>query len=366
MHCPDQIVSLLKDLIAIPSVNPETGAGGQSGEREVCHYLAECLRHEGQDFWMEEVLPGRPNLYASLDFGASQTVLLSAHTDTVAAVGWDMDPFTPREEDGCIYGRGACDTKASLAVFAHVLLQARRAGRADCNLLFAAVCDEEAGFAGSRAAGKVLKADLAVAGEPTRLDVLCRHKGVARYRIQARGVSCHSSHPERGVNAVYALAQGIGRLQELSEQWQSVTDPQLGPRTLAVTTVSGGQAANIVPDLAEADVDVRLLPGDTEESVRNALAAAVSPSVTVPEAFMSSPALDSDCGAPLVARLIRCSGRPPAVAAYATDAAEYAALGIPGVVFGPGDIAVAHSPQEHVSLADLASVSTILHEFLGI
>ncbi len=357
---------VLTDLVAIRSVGQEPVPEGQEGgEAKVCRYLAGLLESVGVQWRMEEVLPGRPNLYAHLGLGRPQTVILSAHTDTVPPPEPDAGPVCAEEREGIVWGRGSCDTKASLAAFALVFLEAAARRTADFDLILAAVCDEELGFSGSRAAAAALKADFAIAGEPTSLTVVHRHKGVMRFLLEARGRSCHSSTPGRGENAIYAMSRAALAVERLAEEWEKTIDPDLGPRTIAVTTVSGGQAPNVVPDLCRADVDVRCLPGDRLDDLLARVRSSVGGSAAVLSPYMEGPALATDAGHPLVRRLAEASGRGTACAPYATDAPQYASRGIPAVVFGPGDVTLAHTPGEHVALAEVEECIGILRRFLG-
>lgn len=358
---------LLKDLIAIDSVNPSMRpAGGTSGELAVCEFLKAVFEQHGLSPEIVEVLPGRPNLYATLEAGRDQTVILSAHTDTVPAEDWDTDPFDPREDDGVLFGRGSCDTKASLAVFAATMLHAAASGSCAYNLAFAAVCDEEAGFAGSKAAARRLMADFAIAGEPTRLQALNRHKGVMRFVVTASGQSCHSSTPDLGENAIYALADAVLALKRLAREWADVRDPVLGARTMAVTTIAGGQAANVVPDSARAQVDVRSLPGDEADDLIGALRSCCPENVDVNAPYMAGPPLYTPEDSPLVQRFLTASGRPLTSAPYATDAAEYAAAGIPAIVYGPGDAALAHTTREQIRISEVEEAARVLDRFLSL
>ena len=361
-----EISGLLKQLIAIPSVSPSIAPlEAPTGEADICNFLQHELEHFGIPCELIEALPGRPNLYARLDFGQPQTVILTAHTDTVTAVGWDGDPYDPREIDGEIWGRGSCDTKASLAVLTWVTLEAHKRNQCKYNLVFAALCDEEAGFGGSKAAAKHLKAEFVIAGEPTSLRVLNRHKGVARFVMSSRGRSCHSSTPEMGRNAIYPLAQAALRLEAKCAEWAQEPHPIVGPRTLAVTTISGGLAPNVIPDWCQAMVEVRLIPGDSSIGLRDELAEYVGGEVEIAPPHMDGPALDTDAAHPLVKELIECTGKPHTWAAYCTDAAMFAAEGIPSVVFGPGNSALAHTRQERVPITDLNKSVEILLRFLG-
>lgn len=367
MSMKQEIRGLLKDLVSIASVNPsQMPQQNPAGERLVCERLADFFEGCGAAIEMTDVLPGRPNLYARVDLGRPHTIILSAHTDTVPAEDWPLDPQEPREEAGNIYGRGSCDTKASLAAYAAAARHAAVTGESNYNIIFAAVCDEEAGFSGSRQAARDLRAHFCINGEPTQLHVLNAHKGVVRFVVSSKGRSCHSSTPDQGVNAIYPVARAAVALEEAAQGWAQVVDDVLGPRTLAVTTISGGQAPNVIPDMCLADVDVRLLPGDSLEDLLDELRGRLGDDVELAAPYMSGPPLRTPADHPLVQALVESSGRGLQQAAYATDAPQYALAGIPSVVFGPGDISLAHTTEEHVALDDVVECTSILSSFLTV
>ena len=355
----------LREMVAIPSVNPNLKPeASPGGEASVCQYLSGVLRDNGFEPQMSTVSPDRPNLYCHWDEGKPETIILTAHTDTVPADDWEEDPFRPELRPDSVWGRGSCDTKASLTVFLAAFIQAARSGNCPYNLIFAAVCDEEAGFTGSLAAARTLSADLAIVGEPTCQRVIFKHKGAMRFRLIAAGRSCHSSTPQLGENAIYALSQAVLNIRELATRWEQTHDPHLGARTLSVTTISGGQAVNVIPDRAIADVDIRLIPGDNPQKISVELQQALVPGVTLDGPYLMANPLSTDPSHPLASRLAAISGQPFAVAAYATDAASYSEAGIPAVVFGPGDIRLAHTHHEHIQTKDLYEALGILMQCL--
>lgn len=357
---------LLMDLVAIPSVNPSIDDSCPGGEQAVCERLRDLLERAGVGCETVEVLPGRPNLYASLDRGKSQTILLTAHTDVVPALDFAGDPFVPNFRDGCVYGRGSCDTKASLAAMALAVVTSASSGSSLCNynVQFAAVCDEESGFSGSKAAADLVPADLALVGEPTGLQVLNQHKGVARSIVRSSGVSAHSSVPERGDNAIYRMAQAALAIAELNQEWSTSAQHALGPRTVALTTVRGGQAVNIIPDSCSAEIDVRLLPDDDTVSVSDQIRRVLPPEVSLGEPYLDAPGLYTDPALPLVRSLHALTGLPLAGAPFATDAAFFSRAGTPAVVIGPGDAKLAHTSGEHIPLSEVEAFLRMLLQFL--
>ena len=353
----DPLVRLLADLVAIPSVNPmgrgKTGPG--YSEHEVAAYVDAYLRRHGVGTRVNDVLPGRPNVTGFIDSGAEKTLLLEAHCDTVQAESMTIPPFSPELRDGRLYGRGSCDTKGSLAAFLYgVCSHLDAGGRLRCNVIVIAAADEEYQFTGARhAVAHGLKADFGIVGEPTRLRIVRAHKGVTRWRIATRGVAAHSAYPERGVNAIYAMGHVLDRLERYGNALRgSAIHPLLGPASLRTGVIEGGEAVNIVPDRCTVEVDRRTLPGETTEEVLGAVRSALEgvsgwefdpphlavAGMEVPE---ESPVVRLLSGA--IAGV--CGEASVEAAQYATDAGIYNGAGIPSVVFGPGDIAQAHTAE---------------------
>jgi acetylornithine deacetylase len=306
-----------------------------------------------------------------IDVGARQTLLLEAHLDTVHADSMEIPPFAAEIRNGRLYGRGACDTKGSLAAFLHVVCEmARHRSGAGYNLLFAAVADEEYGFTGARKLAEGLRADFGIVGEPTRLRIVRAHKGVLRWRIATGGIPAHSAYPERGKNAIYEMARLVDRLGEYAGRLQRGTPhPLLGPPTLSVGVIEGGEAVNVVPARCRIEIDRRMLPGETEESALKGVTEALS---GVGEWEMEPPYLsvggmevpEDDAGLRRLAWAIASVTGSVVVetAPYATDAGIYGECGVRTVVFGPGDIADAHTSKESIDLAEVVQAANILRK----
>jgi acetylornithine deacetylase len=365
---------LLCDLIALPSVNPAFLPPGdtQAGEARLCAFLAATLGRAGINSEQAQVAPGRPNLLARLTpvGRVLHRVVLAPHLDTV---GGAPEQFSPRESGGRIYGRGACDTQGSIAVMATALAQLARQGKRPphTEIVLAALSDEEFGQLGSRAlARRHLAANLAIVGEPTRLQVVTAHKGSLWLRLKTRGKAAHGATPQFGRNAVHTMARVVDALETAYAQYlRPRQHPLLGPATVSVGTIHGGVQANMVPDECQITVDRRTLPGESEAGVRREIHALLRSrrlSVTITTAKAAPcPPLESDARRPLIRLLMRCAGqRRPVGAHFFCDAALLARGGLPSVVFGPGDIAQAHTAGEWVSLRSLTGAVAILTRFL--
>jgi acetylornithine deacetylase/succinyl-diaminopimelate desuccinylase-like protein len=376
---------LLAELIALPSVNPAFAPAGEVsmsstrhgdwhyGEQKIADFLASVAAEASLDVEFQNVLPGRANFIARLQpkNKVRQTILLAPHLDTVGA---DGEQFVPVRKNGRLHGRGACDTKGSVAAMLSALceLAASKSRPQETAIVFVGLIDEENIQAGSRAfAASGFKADLAIVGEPTRLQVVTAHKGSLWLRLETHGRAAHGATPQLGKNAVHEMARIVELLETDYAAWlRKRKHKLLGTGTVNVGKISGGKQPNIVPDHCEILVDRRTLPGETEAGVRREisallkrkkLSAQISSDKSVP-----CLALETNSKLPLVQQFFRSVGQPgPIGVQYFCDAAVLAAAGIPGVVFGPGDIAQAHTADEWISLAELERGKDLLVRFLN-
>src|SRR6266581_858823 len=274
-----QVKKLLRELIALPSVNPACAPANDSraGEHHVADFLAAVAGSSGLEVEFQEVFPNRANLLARMSPSGRprHRILLAPHTDTVG--GESPVLFQPREKDGRLHGRGACDTKGSVAAMLAALMELARSPRRPqrTEIVFAGLVDEENGQGGSRAlVAKGFKADLAIVGEPTRLRTVTAHKGDLWLQLETRGKAAHGARPELGRNAVHAMARIVDCLETtyaslLRQRKHSL----LGNPTVSVGTIAGGSQPNIVPDRCRVSIDRRTLPGETEAAVRREIKA---------------------------------------------------------------------------------------------
>ena len=338
-------------------------------------YLAALAAQCGLDVDLQEVRPGRRNVWITLRARqkATRRIVLAPHLDTVG--GTEITPalFTPRIVGDRLHGRGACDTKGCVAAMVSCLFQMAREGiRPErTEIVLIGLIDEEHGQLGSRAvAASKLKADLAIVGEPTRLKVITAHKGDYWLRLVTRGRSAHGSKPHLGDNAITRMAKVVQLVETeyaclLSERSHLL----LGHPTINTGTISGGTQPNVVPDRCEISVDRRMIPGETEASVRAELKRLFSQhklKVELKE-FKTAPApsMATDPKLPAVQQLLQLARqKEPLGADFFCDAAILAAGGIPSVVFGPGDIAQAHTADEWISIKMLERGQKMLRRFL--
>ena len=367
---------LLRELIALPSVNPAFIPAGdpRAGEKNVADFLASVAASGGLDVDFQEVLPGRSNLIARLlpTGKVRQRIVLAPHMDTVGVVSDEQ--FDPQLKNGRLYGRGACDTKGSVAVFLSALLNLAAAKKrpASTEIVLLALVDEENGQAGSRFVAKSgFKADLAIVGEPTRLQIVTAHKGDLWLQLETRGKAAHGSRPELGRNAIHVMAKIVDLLEtDYARELRKRRHPLLRHATINVGTISGGRQPNIVPDRCAIRIDRRTIPGENDASVKREILQFIRRHgfpATLIDTKQEEPAppMETSIRLPLVQELLRGAGqKKPVGVDFFTDAGVLAATGIPSVVFGPGDIAQAHTSDEWVAVSQLERGTKLLGRFL--
>ena len=351
---PHNPVSLLQDLIRIPSVNPEGDPGvSDPGEARIAVALEKLRRELGAEVSLREVLPGRPNVVARFPSNreGKPRLLLAPHLDTVSVVGMTIDPFSGEVREGKVWGRGASDTKGPMASMLTALARMREEiPTLSHEVWFAGLAGEESGQHGAKALASEESFDFVIAGEPTDLKTVHAHKGSLWVTLTAHGKAVHASAPDRGENAIYKMTSAIERIREYVIPELSKTEhPLLGNSTLSVGTIRGGSKTNIVPDHCEATLDIRIIPGADPLQIIN-LIENVAQGVKVEH--QGSAPLFTDPTHPLVAKL-SALGASPVGAPWFCDAAVFAAKEIPAVALGPGSIAQAHTADEFISVADL-------------
>lgn len=314
---PVDPVLLARRLIDIDST---TGREG-----EVAAVLARYLRERGYSVLEQPLDRGRTNVIAAR---GEPRLVFSTHFDCVP-------PFFPsREEDGLLYGRGACDAKGILAAQVAAAERLRAAGETGIGLLF--VAGEERGSDGALAANKIgSRSEFLINGEPTDNRLGAATRGVFRIRLVAEGRAAHSGYPELGDSAIEKLLDALIALRHAP--WPA--DPELGKTHYTIGLLSGGVAPNVVPPRAEAEIIFRSV-GEHDE-LRRVLRGVVGDRVLIDEVLEVPPV-----------RLRTEEGFETAVFAYTTDIPFLNRWGTP-LLLGPGSIHVAHTDHEHVRIDDL-------------
>lgn len=395
---PRSVVELLSDLIAQPSVNPRLAPAGapEAGEHRITEWLSRFAAEQGWRWGLQPVEPGRANFFALVPGGRGDTQLWEVHQDTVSVQGMTVHPFEAAVRDGRVYGRGACDVKGPMAAMLAALVRVSsqpREGRP--NILFACSINEECGFSGARAIADLwrsasqaaplvahslttaeelsieeitaLRPTVALVAEPTELNVVVAHRGVARWQCTVHGRAAHSSRPEEGANAVYAMARVVQLIEEFHRETLASRpgDAMCGHSTACVTTFHGGAGPNTIPDLATIDVDRRLCPDETPEEAFRELTTWLDARTELGECrlehqppWMQSRGLHFAANrewAEQLAGVVRSTGIESRLMGvpYGTNAASIAAAGIPSAVLGPGSIAQAHTADEWIAIEQL-------------
>lgn len=356
-------IELLVDLVRIPSVNPAFGGGG--GEREIVAFVFDVLQQMGAEPRLQHVDGERANVLGFLPGNVDATLVFEAHLDTVPM---PLEPCPVRVESDRVWGRGACDTKASAAA---MLVAMQRLAADDAprpNIMFAGVVDEEFVMRGAEALIELIgHVDGIVIGEPTNLEPIRAHNGILRFDLIVHGVTAHSSKAHLGTNAITAVAKVALALDERLGALY-VTQPHVltGPGSLTATEVVGGTAPNVVPDRCVLRFDRRLTPSDSAAAaladVRAVLADLESVGIasTLSDPWLDLASVETDAAHPLVTiteaacttvtgRTVKAVGVP-----YGTDACKLTGMaGIPSVIVGPGSIDQAHAPIEWVEVREV-------------
>ena len=365
---------LLRALVRVPSVNPtgDPGVGASdTGEARCAEFVASRLEDLGARVELKDILPGRPNVIGRFptDRPGKPKLLLCPHLDTVSVRGMTIDPFAAERRDGRIYGRGATDTKGTIAAMLCALGGMRDdLPRLGHEVWFAGLMGEEAGNEGAAALAADLAGETAFAlvGEPTGCNIVRTTKGVTWLRLRTRGKSAHNATPERGENAIYKMADVLRCIRdELIPELTLLADPVLGPPTAGVGTITGGSKINIVPDACAVELDLRTVPAQNREGFVEEIAVRLRracPDLEV-EHLRSNRPLATDPAHPCIKALEaaggRCVGAP-----WFCDGSLLQAGGIPAVAAGPGDIAQAHTADEWVAEDDLVAGVAFYGRFL--
>jgi acetylornithine deacetylase len=374
------VTELLRDLVCIPSVNPMGRSWVRTDhlfEFRLTDYLEAKLREWGIPTRREDVLPQRSNLVASCPAPeATRSILFEVHQDTVPVEGMTIPPFGGEVRDGKLYGRGACDVKGSMAAMLSVLHRLSiEKPRRRANLSVAFTVDEEHTFLGvQKFAEAKPRADFAIVAEPTRLNIVDAHKGVVRWKVTAVGRSCHSSRPDQGVNAIYRMGNLLQSIEAYAQHLlETRSDPRLGPATISVGRIEGGVSVNTVPDFCTIEIDRRLIPSESPQEAYHDFERYLQRRSDIPftmePIWLACPALKSVNNKEVIERLGAAinslRGRHEVFAVpFGTDASTLAEIGIPTVVFGPGDIAQAHTCDEWVEISEVEAASEILYRLV--
>ncbi|MEW5683778.1 MAG: acetylornithine deacetylase [Pseudomonadota bacterium] len=317
----------------------------------------------------------KSNLLATIGPQGEGGVVLSGHTDVVPVDGqpWSSDPFSLTERDGRLYGRGTCDMKGFLALALSAAPELAAVAKRPVHLAFS--YDEEIGCLGAPLMIEVIRKELpkpavVVVGEPTNMEAVNGHKGIATFHVTVTGREAHSSQTHLGVSAVMEAVKLMAALNALSASFEAKADPASpfmpkGP-TLTIGMVHGGTAHNILARECTFVFDLRCPAPHTPEALvqpflrqaealdRELKARAPEAGVVVEMRTNVPPfAPEPDGAAEAFARRMAGDNGPPRVVAYAAEAGQFQGAGFSTVICGPGAIDQAHQPDEYVEVAQM-------------
>jgi acetylornithine deacetylase len=376
------VTEFLKGLVEIPSVNPNL-CKGEYSEGEIVLAIegwaaavglsSERLVAEGERESLIVTLPGK---------NPEKSIIFESHTDTVSVTQMTIEPFVADVREGRMYGRGSCDTKASAAAMAWALKDLHESGdKPEVTLHWVAAVDEEYGMTGAIALADWIKGRQAVGeevlgiviGEPTELEPVIAHKGALHFPIVVTGEPAHGSNPHLGKNAVVQMSRIIQFLvDEYSPGLEGIEHPLTGGATINVGRIEGGTQANIVPAECTLLIDRRTAPGESNEEVlaelKERICAVPNPEGCVVDVAPLYNSCEPVCTEPeeefvsALCSALEAAGCPnePEGVGYATDGSRLTGCGVPIVIFGPGDIAQAHTKDEWVEIAQVEKAVEIL------
>jgi succinyl-diaminopimelate desuccinylase len=353
MHAPISALDLTRELTRLRSINPP-------GDEKLCaDHLARLLEAAGLKTAAYSYAEGRTSLVARLEGPDNGPPLcFTGHLDTVplGATAWSFDPLAAEIDGDRLYGRGSSDMKSGVAAMALAAIKIAKLPRRGSGLVLVFTAGEETGCDGARylaGLGDVLpQAGALVVGEPTANDPLIGHKGALWLKAAFHGVTAHGSMPEQGDNAVYKAARGVVRLSE--HGFNVRRHGHLGGPSLNVGAFHGGLNINSVPDLAEVQIDIRTIPGQSNDALREEIESILGEGAEVSR-IVDVDAVASDPGNTWIAEVYEICRRAterriePKGATYFTDASVLVpAMGdIPALVLGPGEPTMAHKTDEY-------------------
>lgn len=314
------VLRLTRELIDIPSVTGE--------EFEIGNSLGELLTRHGYHVELQDIAPERSNILATT--AAKPRVVLSTHMDTVP-------PFIPsREDDGSIYGRGACDAKGIIAAQIAAAEKLRAEGFHEIGLLF--TVDEEVTSEGAKVANQhplALSCEYLINGEPTDNRLATGTKGSLQATVKTAGRAAHSAYPEQGESAIESLLDVLNDLRKVDWPGHDV----FGNTTSNIGVISGGTRANVIPETAQATIQIRLAVAAA--AVKELFESAVAGRALIDYKSVHDPI-----------SLMTLDGFEQIVARFTTDIPYLSNWGR-ALLIGPGSILLAHTEDERVSKTDL-------------
>ncbi|NPV72050.1 MAG: M20 family metallopeptidase [Firmicutes bacterium] len=383
---PVELIRLTRDMVRIPSHPDYPGK-----EIEVAQFICDWLKREGLRAELQPASGGtRPNVVAWLkgqeggrsSAPAGRTLMLNGHMDTVPPYSMDIDPFGGDVRDGRLYGRGSVDMKGALAAMMVALASIKRSGvPLGGDIVFTAVVDEELRGEGTEDVIKRgTRADGAIVGEPTELNLAAGHRGLDWLEITVHGRATHSGEMEKGINAISKAAKLIRAIEEeILPRFKTRGHSLLGLPRLNFGVIQGGTQPSTVADVCRIQIDRRSTPIETSKTIfedflevfsrlsaddpdfRAEISRLPSSQATMDHLAFATPLEDPIVKSLSDAAMTVLGHEPPVVAFPAWSDGGLLAVhaGIPTVVFGPGSLGCAHSRVEWVEVDQLVAAARI-------
>jgi len=346
----------------------QADSGPEAGELNASRVIQQAFDGYGIECHIDTWDGNRANVTARVrTAGPKKGLLIVCHHDVVSPgnVPWDHDPFSGLELDGTIYGRGATDMKGGIVAAVTAMGQLVSEGTAlQGDIIFAATAGEETDSCGVERFVKKTSDLPDLAGilipEPTGFDLINAHRGLLWLEISTTGKTAHGSQAHLGVNAIRSMAQVLNHL-EAAFDFSCITHPHLGTGSMSINTISGGKALNVVPDHCCLGVDIRTLPGQDHQAVLAQVQVLLDSLAKKDPQFKadvtvsrSMEALETNPQCGFVKDICDAVDIHELKAVgFTTDGPKLTPLGVPMLVFGPGDGAMCHKPNECIRITDL-------------
>jgi acetylornithine deacetylase len=365
-------IGLLRDLIAIDSVNPDLVPGGK-GEAAIGDFCAAWFATHEFEVHRLEKRSGRPSIVGiARGRGGGKSLMFNGHYDTVTLAGYDGNPLDPVLHDGRIYGRGSFDMKGGVAAMMVAALRARASNPAG-DILVACVADEEYASTGTQEVVEHFKADAAIITEPSHLELTIAHRGFIWFDVIVTGRAAHGSRPELGIDAIVKAGKFLAALETYGANLRAEQrHPLLYSGSVHASLIKGGEELSSYPAECRIALERRTIPGETTQTVLAEVQNLIDTIAAQDHAFTArlEPGLERAPfeiaqNAPIVRLLDTVAtkrlGRSPSLRGepFWTDCAILHAAGIPCVMFG-ADGGGAHAASEWVTVESLTNLTDIL------
>jgi succinyl-diaminopimelate desuccinylase len=367
------MIAALERLVGFDTQNPP------GREAEAAAWLQTEMVGMGLRAEISQILPERTNVVGVLENGPGPSFAFNTHIDVVpAGDGWISDPFVLRCADDRLYGRGACDAKGPMAAMLGAMRWLAMNRDRWCGTLIGAfVADEEASSRGAKAYVQTKpKIDYCIIGEPTSCTTYSAHKGSMRPLVRVHGATAHSGMPDLGVNAILKSASLLDRIAIEHRRLRSLSHPLVGSPSLTVTRASAGIADNVIPDRCDLLLDRRMIPGESEDTVKREIQHLVSQAAKKAETAIEVVEFRPTTGGPTETAadhpIVRATqkacrhhhGHDTPLSGFrgGCDLFHFRSIGAQGVVLGPGALEIAHQPNEYVPIHELVMAAAIYRD----